>query len=78
MQKKIMSDLKTKLLKSYRLENCLRSYNDSEQEKKAIRDKFTSVWGSYLAGHFLSKYDNADSLIWALDDDNLKLFIDKF
>lgn len=31
-----------------------------------------------MANHFLGKYDNADSLIWALDSENLELFIQKF
>lgn len=40
--------------------------------------KFTSVWGDMLANHFLGKYDNASDLIWALDLDNLQLFIEEY
>jgi hypothetical protein len=31
-----------------------------------------------MAEHFLSKYDDVDSLIWALDNTNLDLFIKLF
>ena len=73
-----MNDVKKTLLKAIRLENCFKIYNDSEQSKKEVFNKFKAVWGESMANHFLGKYDNADSLIWALDNENLELFIQKF
>lgn len=62
------------LLKSYRLEK----YATNEDQRKEVFEKFKQVWGGTLANHILSKYDNAESLIWALDDNNLELFIKHF
>lgn len=73
-----MNDVKKTLLKAIRLENCFKMYPESAQNKKEVYDKFKAVWGESMANHFLGKYDNADSLIWALDSENLELFITKF
>lgn len=43
-----------------------------------IRTKFTSVWGQTMADHFLSKYSDAESLIWALDGENMEKFVRHF
>lgn len=73
-----MNDIKKTLLKAIRLENCFKMYPTSAQAKKEVFDKFKAVfWGKY-GKHFLGKYDNTDSLIWALDSENLELFIQKF
>lgn len=54
-------------------------YNSNNKEdKKRAKDEFIRVWGDSMAEHFLSKYNDAESLIWALDIDNLELFIYKF
>lgn len=47
-------------------------------QKNETTQKFAAVWGDHLAGHFLSKYDDAESLIWALDSENLNLFVTRF
>ena len=73
-----MNDVKKTLLKAIRLEQCFKNYPTSAQAKKEVFDKFKAVWGESMANHFLGKYDNADSLIWALDSENLELFIKKF
>ena len=73
-----MNDVKKTLLKSIKLENCFKIYPTSAQAKKEVFNKFKAVWGESMANHFLGKYDNADSLIWALDSENLELFIQKF
>lgn len=73
-----MNDVKKTLLKAIRLENCFKIYPTSAQAKKEVYDKFKAVWGESMANHFLGKYDSADSLIWALDSENLELFIEKF
>jgi len=57
-------------------ENC--KSENSEKAISEIRTKFKTVWGDSMAEHFLSKYDDADSLIWALDSKNLDLFLEKF
>jgi hypothetical protein len=73
-----MNDVKKTLLKAIKLENFFKMYSTSAQAKKEAFDKFKAVWGENIANHFLGKYDNADSLIWALDSENLELFIEKF
>lgn len=73
-----MNDVKKTLLKAISLENCFKKYPTSAQSKKEVFDKFKNVWGESMANHFLGKYDSADSLIWALDSENLELFIEKF
>lgn len=60
-----------------RLEKYMQAYK-SEQNRKQVLEKFENVWGTTLAYHFLQKYDDAISLIWALDSVNLELFITKF
>lgn len=72
-----MSNTKTILTKSLKLQACLRDYNEGI-DKQAILSRFERTWGGQIASHFLIKYDDAESLIWALDGDNLKLFIEKF
>lgn len=66
------------LLKSYRLVKYFKTYATNEDQRKEVFEKFKQVWGGTLANHILSKYDNAESLIWALDDNNLELFIKHF
>lgn len=66
------------LLKSYRLEKYFKAYATKEDQQNEVFEKFKQVWGGTLANHILSKYDNAESLIWALDDNNLELFIKHF
>lgn len=70
-------DLKKIAVLGIKLEKYLKSWN-IEEEKKEVGIKFTNVWGSQLAYHFLTKYDDAESMIWALDNENLELFITKF
>lgn len=65
-------------LKGLRLQECLNDYQGTESSKEQALKKFVAVWGTSMASHFLIKYDNAESLIWAFDSDNLELFIDKF
>jgi hypothetical protein len=60
-----------------KLERCLEDWK-IEGRKKEVEGKFTNVWGTRLANHFLSKYENAESMIWALDEENLELFIKRF
>ena len=76
---KIIMSRETKifLLKGLRLQKYFDAYKVKAQRQQTI-NKFTEVWGSFMANHFLSKYDDADSLIWALDSENLELFINKF
>lgn len=69
---------KPTLIKGIRLEKYFKSYRENEGQRKQIIAKFTDVWGSSMADHFLSKYDDAESLIWAFDSKNLTLFIQKF
>lgn len=64
-------------IKGLRLEKYLNAYNTESNKEEALK-KFVAVWGSSMASHFLSKYDDAESLIWAFDSDNLELFIEKF
>lgn len=66
------------LLKSIYLEKYFKSYPNSAEHKSKTFQKFEEVWGTTLANHFLGKYDNAESLIMALDDENLELFIKHF
>lgn len=73
-----MNEIKKTLLKAIRLENCFKIYPTSEQAKREVFEKFKAVWGDTMANHFLGKYNNADSLIWALDSENLELFITNF
>lgn len=65
-------------LKGLRLQECLNDYKGEGSNKEQALKKFVAVWGSSMASHFLMKYDDAESLIWALDSDNLELFIDNF
>lgn len=62
-------------VKALRLQEC---YKDSKKRKEAVLKRFTSVWGVDMAEHFLSEYTTAEALIWAFDDRNMKLFIEKF
>jgi hypothetical protein len=71
-------DNRSILLKGLRLENCIKDYLSGGSGKKGAYMKFESVWGTHLADHFLSKYSDAKSLIYALDDENLALFVKLF
>lgn len=73
-----MSIEKRNLVKVLKLDKCFRIYNESTKSKQEVLNKFISVWGESMAYHFLNKYDDAESLVWALDSQNLKLFIEKF
>lgn len=66
------------LIKALRLEKYFRAYNVLGSQKDEAFRKFEQVWGTAMANHFLSKYDDAESLIWALDSNNLELFIKNF
>ena len=75
LDKKLMNmEIKKMLCKAINLDRCLKMYNDKEGNKKEVFSKFERVWGTSLANHFLGKYDAAESLIWALDQDNFNLF----
>ena len=65
-------------LKGLRLQESLNDYQGTGKNKEQALKKFTAVWGSSMASHFLMEHGSAESLIWALDDDNLELFIEKF
>lgn len=73
-------------VKGLRLQKYLEAYqgtgdDDKErvlQRRQQTLQKFGAVWGSSMASHFLTKYNDAESLIWAFDSDNLELFIEKF
>lgn len=73
-----MSIEKRNIVKALKLDQCFRTYNTSTKSKQEVLNKFISVWGETMAYHFLTKYDDAESLIWALDSQNLKLFLEKF
>lgn len=67
------------LVKALRLQKAFNMYDSKNEDyKNEALTKFEAVWGITLANHFLGKYGDAESLIFALDDDNLKLFIEKF
>lgn len=71
------------LVKSLTLDKCLRAYHayrseEKEAKRKEIFDHFEKVWGTTLANDYLSEYDDAKSMIAALDEDNLNLFINRF
>lgn len=71
--------LKRIALKGLKLQECLNDYNQGEGNiKKQAIQKFINVFGKHLASHFLMKYDNAESLIWAFDNENFELFIKNF
>ena len=65
-------------LKGLRLQECLNDYQGEGNNKEQALKKFVAVWGSSMASYFLSEHDDAKSLIWAFDDNNLELFIEKF
>ncbi|PWJ53395.1 hypothetical protein CLV98_1238 [Dyadobacter jejuensis] len=65
------------LLKALRLERSLQGYSDPATAKM-LDAKLVQIFGPQLANHFLSKYSDAESLIWSLDEENLKLFIERF
>lgn len=69
---------KTILTKPLRLEKCFQEYKTKPRSQSEVFKKFENVWGRILAAHFLSNYSDAESLIWGLDSNNMKLFIDKF
>lgn len=70
--------IKSVATKGIRLQSYLNAYHrDGEQKEESVK-KFVAVWGNHLAAHFLLKYDDAEELIWALDSNNLELFVSKF
>lgn len=71
-------EVKKILLKSLRLEKCFKSYSNNAEQKREVFQKFEEVWGTTMANHFLGKYDCAESLISALDNENLELFVNHF
>jgi len=71
-------DKKSIAVKGLRLQKYLTAYHADGRQKKETKQKFVNVWGESMANHFLSKYDDAESLIWAFDQTNLELFIKKF
>jgi hypothetical protein len=73
-----MENVKEILIKSSRLDKYFRSYEENDEKRAQVIDKFEAVWGSNLASHFLMKYNNAEDLILALDSDNLDKFIKNF
>lgn len=70
--------IKSIATKGLKLQKSLDAYNQGGNQKNETTQKFAAVWGDHLAGHFLSKYDDAESLIWALDSENLNLFVTRF
>lgn len=70
--------VKNQLVKALRLQKYFLAYQAGGNQKAQVIEKFTQVWGQRLAEHFLWKYDDAESLIWALDSENLQLYLDKF
>lgn len=69
--------LKSLACKGISLQRFLEDYNTGKNKSGTIL-KFKTVWGEQIGQHFLSKYDNAERLIWAFDNENLELFIEKF
>lgn len=66
------------LVKALKLEKCFKAYAADGRQKQEVIEKFESVWGKEMTNHFLWKYSDAESLIWAFDSTNLELFITKF
>lgn len=73
-----MNDQKKVLIKAIRLEKFFRAYERNGIQKKRAIEKFENVWGKSTASHYLHKHGDAESLIWAFDNQNLELFINKF
>ena len=74
-----MQEVKKMLLKSLKLHNLfINAIKNPAQYESILRQKFIDVWGVNIGLHFLSKYNDAESLIWALDGENTQLFMDKF
>lgn len=71
-------EFKGLLTKALKLQQCLNAYHADGRQRGEAFDKFQRVWGHSMANHFLSKYDDANTLIWALDLKNLNLFIKRF
>jgi hypothetical protein len=65
-------------VKGLRLQECLNDYQGEVNNKEQALKKFVAVWGPHTASHLLMEYNDAKSLIWAFDDVNLELFIEKF
>lgn len=70
--------IKSIAVKGLRLQKYLNVYHAHGSQQKEATQKFVKVWGRSMAAHFLIKYDDAESLIWAMDEENLKLFIENF
>ncbi|MDZ7664624.1 MAG: hypothetical protein U5K27_04740 [Desulfotignum sp.] len=60
-----MSKTKLILTKALKLDQCIKEYDAGKYKEENLR-KFEAVWGAHLASHFLLKYNDAESLIWAL------------
>lgn len=74
-----MSQIKQILVKPLKLQKTFDAYkNGNENDKKLAYLSFEKTWGAFIAQHFLSKYSDAESLIFALDSENMDLFVDKF
>lgn len=71
-------EIKSIATKGIRLQNYLNAFHRDGNQKQEAINKCFAVWGDTMASHFLLKYDDAESLIWALDSKNLDLFIEKF
>lgn len=66
------------LVKSIKLHKLIEGVKNKSIDFETIKAKFHAVWGEHIGSHFLSKYDDAESLIHALDSQNLELFIEKY
>lgn len=71
--------VKSIAVKALKLQKDLDDYNTNiYDEKPDVTKKFVRVFGKEIAAHFLIEYQSAQSLIWAFDDKNLKLFIEHY
>lgn len=71
-----MSNVKTVLCKSLKLQNQLDIYrNGASFEKAVVYNDFCRVFGEMMASHFLRTCSNAEEMICGFDSDNLDKFI---
>ena len=70
--------IKRTIIQGIKLDKWFMGFSSKEITRQEIFNKFEMVWGTSLADHFLSKYSTAESLIHALDSDNLELFMQHF
>lgn len=72
-------DLKAILLKGLIVEKYLENFHDgNEIQQREVCEKFEQVWGAEKGNYFLYKYENAESLILDLNEEDLAMFIEKF